>query len=118
MAFSQANPDMLDALRNVRRLLTSPDSGNIQNASTELGDISVRLAEFSDMLSAQREMTAFDATYLQMLRSELSAIRVLSQTASDYFNRLGSLRVAGFGAYERTGVLRSLDTGPRTLIRI
>jgi hypothetical protein len=109
---------MLNELQNIRRLLTIPIPGNIRFANSELEKLAPSIYEICELLSVQQKATPAVLKSLGGLRSELSAIAALSQKATDYFNRLGLLRAAGFGAYERTGALRSLDTASRMSVQL
>jgi len=106
---------MLDELKNIRRLLTSPTPENVRIANAELRKLSPAVSEFARLLLARKEITNEDVQSVVGLRSEVSSILVLSATALDYFRRLSLLRVAGFGDYERTGALKPLETASRTI---
>ena len=64
-------------------------------------------------LSAQHGSRSGDIALLTRCRAELAAIASLSRVAAEYFSHLGALSTSGFGAYERTGVVKNLGSTPR-----
>jgi hypothetical protein len=109
---------MLNKLQNIRRLLTSPNPGNISAANAGLETLALSFEELSGNSSAQLESAPDVLVFLAGMRSELSTIAMLSLKASDYFNRLVQLRASKFGAYGRTGARRSPDGASRVIIRL
>ena len=96
----------------------APVRRNLHKADIELGTLMPALDELSQVLSAQRDAAPFVLTSLSELRAELLTIRALSLAATDYFSRLGRRCDSRFGAYERTGALRSLETSTRTILQL
>src|ERR1022692_199174 len=99
---------MLSKLQNIRCLLTEPNATNIRNASEGLQELVPYFEALATRLATQRELAPEGADPLIRLRAQLSAIAALSQKASEYFNCLGRLKATNFGAYGRSGVLKSL----------
>ena len=109
---------MLAQLQNIRRLLTSPTPDNVRLANAELIKLPSAAGEFAARLLAKKEITKDDVSFVVGLRSEVASILLLAASALDYFRRLGLLRVAGFGDYERTGALKPIETASRTIGRL
>lgn len=109
---------MLTELQNIRKLLTKPDSENVQLATAELEKLPQMLGEISDRLLAKQTVTPDDVGALMLLKSELSGIMMLMLAALDYYDRLGLFLSAAFGEYERTGRFRALEMAPQTVVRL
>jgi hypothetical protein len=109
---------MLTELQSIRRLLGSPNAANIRAASESLQTLARSNETLSARLFAQHGTVQDKADFLMRLRAELSSICALLQNASVYFKQLGLLRASQFGAYERTGEFRSLDSPPRVSVQL
>ena len=109
---------MLTELQGIRRLLDAPNTANIRAANEGLQTLALSIETLSGRLFAQNGTVQDNADFLTRLRAELSSICALLQNASAYFNRLGILRASQFGAYERTGEFRSLDSPRRMSVQL
>lgn len=109
---------MLDELPLIRALLTTLSPENICIANAELKKQALLLDDIAGSFSAEEQDQSTILECLARLRAEVDVIRLLAQSGSDYFSGLGLLRAAGFGGYERTGALKSLDRSSRTILQL
>jgi hypothetical protein len=109
---------MLNELQDIRRLLTDPNPANISAAKAGLERLACALDELSRLAPCEPAAAPAAVHSLTSVRAELSAIATLSQNALDYFYRLGLLHAARFGAYERSGAFRTLDTASRMSVQL
>jgi hypothetical protein len=109
---------MLTELQSIRRLLDEPNTANIRAANEGLQTLALSIETLSGRLFAQHGTVKDNADFLMRLRAELSSICALLQNASTYFNQLGLLHASQFGAYERTGEFRSLDSPRRVSMQL
>lgn len=110
--------EMLTELQSIRRLLDAPCTANIRAANEGLQTLALSMEGLSGRLLAQHGTVEDKVALVIRLRAELSSICALLQNASAYFNRLGLLRASQFGAYERTGGFRSLDSLQRVIVQL
>jgi hypothetical protein len=109
---------MLTELQSIRRLLDVPNTANIRAANEGLQTLALSIETLSGRLFTQQGTVNDNADFLMRVRAELSSICTLLQNASTYFNGLGLLRASQFGAYERTGKFRSLDSPQRVSVQL
>jgi len=99
---------MLTTLQKIRSLLSKPETENIRLANQHLLEVAQSLDDLSGKSSTGKKLSPQVLESLLQWRAELSAIATLSQTAANYFSRLSEARAADFGAYERTGTVKTL----------
>jgi hypothetical protein len=99
---------MLTTLQKIRSLLTSPETEDIRLANQHLLEVAQCLDNLSEQSSTGKKLSPQVLESLLQWRAELSAIATLSRSAANCFRRLSEARAADFGAYERTGTVKTL----------
>jgi hypothetical protein len=110
--------DMLHSLECVRGLLTAPNAENVRAANVELGRIAASVTELSIKLPTHQESAPTILEFLRALRLALLTIATLSQKGAEHFQGMGLLRASRFGAYERSGRFRTLETTSRLSVQL
>jgi hypothetical protein len=99
----------------LRQLVLTPTPHNFQIANSKLE----ALAAFLSRLAAAPDQTFLSKPdvrdFLRRVPAEMARIRRLMEAPSTFYQTLDNLRAVHFGAYERSGTMRSLET--RTLAR-
>ena len=105
----------------IRELVKTPTSENFQAANAKLESLASSLSQ----IYAARDTAALLSTpgirdFLRSLPSEMARIRTLMEAPSSFYKALDNLRAVHFGAYERSGSMRSLETRPlaRTVVHL
>ena len=99
----------------IRELVKTPTPENFQAANSKLESIAASLNGLSAE-SCRKVLSQPDTReFLRRLPAEMDRLRVLMEAPSIFYQGLENLRAAHFGAYERSGNLRSLET--RSLAR-
>jgi hypothetical protein len=93
-------------IREIRRLLADPTPENYERVTGKLENIVVlleRLTQHADGPDGKQR------ALLSGLPAEMAMIRRLMETPLRFYQCLQALRAAHFGAYERSGTIRSLE---------
>lgn len=107
-------------IEQIRRLALDPTPANWQAIQTKLQAVAAALSSaLADPDPLSRE-TAVTREFLRRLPAELARVQTLMHAPLAFYQRLETLRMNHFGAYERSGALRSLEAKPfsRTVLHL
>lgn len=107
-------------IEEIRRLVLDPTPANFQAIQAKLEYIASTLSRvLADPEPILRERDSA-CTFLQQLPREMARVRVLMHAPLAFYQGLQSIYVTHFGAYERSGEMRSLTAQPfsRTVVHL
>jgi hypothetical protein len=107
---------MFDAVENdvaeARELALDPTPANYQDINVKLQSLAAYLAQCiaspdSNWLAEQRTQQ-----FLRRLPSEMARLRLLMEAPLQFYAGLAAIHAQHFGAYERSGAVRCLESKP------
>ena len=107
---------MLDAMEKdvveARELALDPTPANYQEINLKLQSLTGYLGECIGSPEAEWLTQQRTQQFLRRLPSEMARLRVLMQTPLQFYAGLAALHAQHFGAYERSGAIRCLESKP------
>jgi hypothetical protein len=103
-------------VQDIRRLLTAtPENCDLVHQKLERVASFLR-SQLTDMARGKADAGLRDRVV--QLAGEMSRVRILFETAAQFFSNLDTIRAAHFGAYDRNGALKTLASSSRTVIHL
>lgn len=107
-------------LEEIQRLVLDPTPANFQAITANLESLSANVSKAVMNPDLLRRDAIRARAFFQKLPSELARVRTLMGAPVAFYRNIEAIRTAHFGAYERSGELRSLEAKPpaRTVVHL